>query len=72
MLGVGQPIFLYLTGHIKNDPSCVGSYVNMVDLLYTVNGQTKTGHDQVTINVSTQPTSSMTIEKHILKYGNSI
>lgn len=71
-LPVGQIVYLYLTWHIANDPSCAGTYINVVDLRYTVNGQLKTGQANVNINVIILPTSSMTIEKSILQYGNNV
>ncbi|MEI6774057.1 MAG: hypothetical protein WCL18_04585 [bacterium] len=70
-LPVGQTAYLYLTGHIANSPSCIGSYINIVDLRYMVNGQLKTGSANVSINVIAIPTSSMTIEKKIISYGNT-
>ncbi|MEI6672244.1 MAG: hypothetical protein WCL02_02545 [bacterium] len=41
-LAVGQTVYLYLTGHIGNNQSCVGNYINNIDLRYMVNGQLKT------------------------------
>lgn len=69
-LAVGQTVYLYLTGHIGNNQSCVGNYINNIDLRYMVNGQLKTWHADVSINVSTLPTASMIIEKKIVSYGN--
>jgi uncharacterized repeat protein (TIGR01451 family) len=43
-LAVGQTIYLYITGHISNAPSCVGSYVNNSRIVYTINGNTQTGN----------------------------
>lgn len=71
-LPVGQTVYLYLTWHIANNPSCVGSYTNVVDLRYTVNGQLKTGQANATINVIALPTASMTITKTALSYGNTV
>jgi uncharacterized repeat protein (TIGR01451 family) len=70
-LPVGQSVYLYLLGHIANNQSCVGTYTNVVNLKYTVNGQLKTSQASVTINVITAPNASMTIEKKIVQYGNT-
>lgn len=69
---INQIAYLYLTGHIKNDPSCVGNYTNIVDLKYMVDGELKTGQAQTTINVLAVPASTMTIEKKIVQYGNNV
>lgn len=69
---INQTAYLYLTGHIKNDPSCAGVYTNIVDLKYMVNGESKTGQAQTTINVLAVPASTMTIEKKIVQYGNNV
>lgn len=71
-LPVGQTVYLYITWHIANTPSCVGTYINVVNLRYTVNGQLKTGQAQVNINVITLPSSNMTITKTALSYGNNV
>ncbi len=71
-LPVGQTAYLYLTWHIANNPSCIGTYINVVDLRYTVNGVLKTGQAYTNINVIIVPTSSMTIEKKIISYGNNV
>ena len=70
-LSVGQTVNLYLTWHISNASNCVGTYINNADLRYMVNGLLKTGHSDVTINVSTVPTASMSIDKYIITYGNT-
>lgn len=71
-LPVGQTVYLYITGHIANTPTCIGTYINVVDLRYTVNGQLKTGQANVHINVIGLPSSSMTITKTALSYGNNV
>ena len=69
-LPVGQPVYIYLTWHIGTSPSCVGNYINVVNLRYMVNGQIKTGTANATITVLDIPTSVMGIEKKLLQYGN--
>lgn len=69
-LAVAQPVYIYLTGHIATTPSCVGSYINVVNLEYTVNGQVKTGTANATINVIAVPNAGMTIDKKLVQYGN--
>lgn len=71
-LAVGQTVYLYITGHIANTPSCVGSYINIVKLKYTVNGQVKTAQAQANFKVITLPNASMKITKNILSYGNKV
>lgn len=70
-LPVGQTAYLYLTWHIANNASCIGSYTNNVELRYLVNGLLKTGYANVTIGVATVPTTNMSIEKKITRYGNT-
>lgn len=69
-LAVAQPVYIYLTGHIATTPSCVGSYINVVNLEYTVNGKVKTGTANATITVVAAPTASMSIDKKLVQYGN--
>ena len=38
---------------------------------YTINGLVKTGHADATIKVIPTPSSTMTIQKNILQYGNA-
>lgn len=70
-LPVGQTAYLYLTWHIANNASCIGSYTNNVELRYVVNGLLKTGYANVTIGVATVPTTNMSIEKKVVSYGNT-
>ena len=67
----GTWIYLYLTWHIANNQSCIGTYTNNVNLQYTINGLVKTGHADATIKVIPTPSSTMTIQKNILQYGNA-
>ena len=41
-LNVGETIYLYLTGHMSNDPACIGAYVNNAAISYMVNGVMQT------------------------------
>lgn len=71
-LAAGQTIYLYITGHISNTPSCVGNYINNANISYVVNGETKTGNAQaLSFVVSTTPSSTMTFEKRLVQYGNN-
>ena len=70
-LPVGQTVYLYLTGHIGDNQSCIGNYTNTVDLRYMINGQAKTGRASVNVNVLTLPASTMSIEKSLVSYGNN-
>jgi len=72
-LAVGQTIYLYITGHISNTPSCVGSYINNAGIGYLINGTLQTGNAQpLTFNVSTTPSSTMVFEKRLVQYGNNV
>ncbi|MCX6823630.1 MAG: hypothetical protein NT085_00685 [candidate division SR1 bacterium] len=71
-LAVGQTIYVYLTGHISNTPSSVGTYINTTLLSYMVNGQIKTGQANATINVAIVPASTMIFEKRLIQYGNNV
>lgn len=71
-LAVGQTIYLYITGHISNTPSSVGTYVNTILLSYMVNGQIKTGQANATFNVAIMPASTMIFEKKLIQYGNNV
>ena len=71
-LAIGQTIYLYITGHISNTPSSVGTYINTTLLNYVVNGQIKTGQANATINVAIVPASTMIFEKRLIQYGNNV
>lgn len=71
-LAVGQTIYLYITGHISDTPSSVGTYVNTTLLSYMVNGQIKTGQANATFNVAIMPASTMIFEKKLIQYGNNV
>lgn len=69
-LAVGQTIYLYLTGQISSDPSCIGSYTNNASISYTINGTTQTGAAPgLNFAISTTPTSTMSFEKRLISYG---
>lgn len=71
-LAVGQTIYVYITGHISNTPSCVGTYINEANISYLSNGVTKTGNAQaLSFVVSTTPSSTMSFEKKVVQYGNN-
>lgn len=67
-LTIGQTFYLYLTGHIANNPACAGPYTNVVNLNYMVNGTLQTGQAHADITVVA---SAMTIDKSISQYGNA-
>lgn len=69
-LAVGQTIYLYLTGQISSDTSCIGSYTNNASISYTINGTTQTGAAPgLNFAISTTPTSTMSFEKRLISYG---
>jgi hypothetical protein len=71
-LAVGQTIYLYITGHISNTPSCINSYINNASIAYTINGATQTGiAPGLNFTVSSTPNSTMTFEKRLVQYGNN-
>ena len=71
-LAVGQTIYLYITWHISNTPSCVGTYINNAWISYVINGVTQTGIAQpLSFTVSTTPSSTITFEKRLVQYGNN-
>ena len=71
-LAVGQTIYLYITGHVSNTPSCIGTYTNNALISYVINGNTQTGNAQpLNFNVSTTPNSTMSFEKRIVQYGSN-
>jgi uncharacterized repeat protein (TIGR01451 family) len=70
-LGVQQTIYVYITWHISDAPSCVGTYTNNAQIIYMVNGVTKTWAAQLNFTVSTTPSSTMTFEKKLIQYGSN-
>lgn len=71
-LAVGQTIYLYITGHISNSATCVGTYINNANVSYIVNGEAKTWSAQaLSFVVSTTPSSTMNFEKRLIQYGNT-
>lgn len=71
-LAAGQTIYLYITGHMSNDPACIGDYVNNAGISYMVNGQLFTGAaPSLPFAISTTPVSVMDFEKRIVQYGNN-
>ncbi len=71
-LAVGQTLYLYLTGHITNSPTCIANYTNNASTLYTMsNGTIQSWNAQpLWFPVSTSPNSTMVFEKKITQYGN--
>jgi hypothetical protein len=41
-LAIGQTIYLYITGHISNNATCIGTYINNADISYRVNNVVQT------------------------------
>jgi len=71
-LAIGQTIYLYITGHISNNATCIGTYINNADISYRVNNVVQTWSAQaVSFTVSTTPTSTMNFEKRLVQYGNT-
>lgn len=70
-LAVGQTLYLYLTGNISNNQSCVNTYINNASFMYTIAEKTYTGSTQTSFQVSTTPSSTMMFEKRLVSYGNN-
>jgi len=71
-LWVGQTIYLYLTGNISNNHSCVGSYTNNANINYTINNEVKTWvAPWLPFTISLSPSSTMIFEKRLISYGNN-
>lgn len=71
-LAVGQTIYLYITGHVSNSASCVGSYINNANIAYDVNAVTQTGvAPGANFQISTTPSSTVVFEKKLVQYGNN-
>lgn len=69
-LNPGQIIYIYLTWHISNNASCIGTYINNASVLYTANGSIQTGvANPLTFQVLWTPSSTVSFEKRLISYG---